>query len=157
MRFIEIAWRSDLYRQEVELRDRLLRAPLGLAFDADELDAEQQQLHFGIIDEQSTLIACVVVVPRGSTHAKIRQMVVDEPYQRQGIGASLLRGTETELTHRGFQSIELSARDLATGFYEKLGYRVEGEPFIEVRIPHFKMTKLLLPADPNEAHRRNPR
>jgi predicted GNAT family N-acyltransferase len=27
------------------------------------------------------------------------------------------------------------------GFYRKLGYHLEGEPFLEVGIPHFKMWK----------------
>jgi predicted GNAT family N-acyltransferase len=143
MKFVEITWRSEFFRQELQLRDRLLRAPLGLAFDAAELDAEQHQLHFGILDGQSILIACVVAVPLDPSQAKIRQMVVDEPYQRQGIGTSLLEKTEAELAQRGFQSIELNARDLATAFYEKLGYRVAGEPFIEVTIPHQTMIKQL--------------
>lgn len=143
MGFIEITWQSEFYRQELQLRDRLLRAPLGLVFDPTELDAEQHQLHFGIIDPQQTLVACVVAVPLSATQAKIRQMVVDEPYQRQGTGTSLLKKTEDALADRGFQSIELHARELATGFYEKLGYRVEGEPFIEVTIPHSKMRKQL--------------
>ena len=123
--------------------------------DPAEVDDEQHHLHFGIVEGQSTLVACVVAVPLGPTQAKIRQMVVDEPYQRQGIGASLLRKTEAELGQRGFQSIELNARDLATGFYEKLGYRVEGEPFIEVKIQHFKMSKWLSPLDLTETHPRN--
>ena len=143
MKFVEISWQSEWYRQELQLRDRLLRAPLGLAFDATELDAEQHQLHFGIIDDQSKLIACVVAVALSPSQAKIRQMVVDLPYQRQGTGTLLLKKTELELADRGFRSIELNARDLATEFYEKLGYRVEGEPFIEVKIPHFKMSKRL--------------
>ncbi len=96
-----------------------------------------------MIDPQQTLVACVVAVPLSPSQAKIRQMVVDDAYQQQGIGKMLLKQTETELFDRGFQSIELNARDVAMDFYAKLGYVVAGEPFIEVTIPHFKMTKRL--------------
>ncbi len=142
MEFIEIKWQSDRYLQEIDLRDRLLRAPLGLVFTAEDLQAEQHQLHFGMTSGDH-LVACLVVVPLDADTAKIRQMCVDDSHQRQGIGSSLMIRTEKELIERGFQSVELAARDIAVGFYKKLGYEIEGEGFIEVTIPHFKMVKKL--------------
>jgi len=44
---------------------------------------------------------------------------------------------------RGFQKITMHARKTAVGFYEKLGYRVCGQEFEEVTIPHYVMEKLL--------------
>jgi predicted GNAT family N-acyltransferase len=35
----------------------------------------------------------------------------------------------------------MHARKTALGFYEKLGYRVAGDEFIEVTIPHYVMEK----------------
>lgn len=140
--FIEIQWRSDRYEEEVALRDRLLRSPLGLVFDQDDLAAEKDHLHFGLL-ENDILIACLVITPMSPSHGKIRQMCVDEARQRSGLGAMLVSAVERELVERGFKSVELAARDIATGFYERLGYTVEGEPFIEVTIPHYKMIKRL--------------
>jgi predicted GNAT family N-acyltransferase len=37
----------------------------------------------------------------------------------------------------------MHARNNALGFYEKVGYKVKGEPFIEVTIQHFVMEKEL--------------
>ena len=62
MQFTEIQWQSELYDQEIELRLELLRAPLGLTFSAEQLQAESGELHFGILD-QGRLVACVVIVP----------------------------------------------------------------------------------------------
>ncbi|HRF26714.1 MAG TPA: GNAT family N-acetyltransferase [Ferruginibacter sp.] len=37
----------------------------------------------------------------------------------------------------------MHARDSAVGFYEKLGYKVIGEGFMEVNLPHHLMVKEL--------------
>ena len=140
MEFTEIQWQSDLYGQEIELRLELLRIPLGLSFSDEQLKAEATDLHFGMLDE-GRLIACAVIVPLSDTLAKLRQMAVAEAYQHQGIGATLVRSIESVLTVRKFQAIELNARDHAIGFYEKLGYRKQGSQFIEVSIPHWRMSK----------------
>jgi len=142
MQFIEIDWQSEFYDQEIQLRRELLRTPLGLTFSKAELEAEASELHFGILD-QDRVIACAVVVPKSQTHAKLRQMAVAVVHQRAGVGTKLIGQIEAALLERGFESIELSARDVAIGFYERLGYAKVGDEFIEVSIPHWKMTKLI--------------
>jgi predicted GNAT family N-acyltransferase len=44
---------------------------------------------------------------------------------------------------RGFKIVRMHARTNAIGFYEKVGYKVLGEQFEEVTIPHFVMEKKL--------------
>ena len=147
MHFLEIDWQSGRYQEALKLRDRILRAPLGIEFGVDELAAEKQQWHFGIVNDDQVLVACIVAVPLSPELAKLRQMAVDDGHQRQGIGARLLIETEMRLADRGVRSIELNARESATDFYRKMGYQIAGERFIEVTIPHFKMTKQL-PSSP---------
>ena len=43
-----VYYRKRMDEYEVELRDRMLRMPLGLEFSAQELHAERDELHFGI-------------------------------------------------------------------------------------------------------------
>ncbi len=140
MQFTEIQWQSELYDQEIGLRLELLRVPLGLTFSDPQLQAESADLHFGMLD-RGRLIACAVIVPLSTVLAKLRQMAVATAYQRQGIGRNLIRNIESELQDRQFEAIELHARDNAIGFYEKLGYSKQGSQFIEVSLPHWKMTK----------------
>ena len=139
---MEIEWRSSRYQSEIDLRDRLLRAPLGLTFTPDDLASEANQIHFGLLSGND-LIACAVVVPLENGVAKLRQMAVDLPFQRRGFGSSLIREIETELCRRQFREIELNARQEAVGFYQRLGYRTVGDSFIEVQLPHWKMTRLI--------------
>ncbi len=146
MEFIEIQWNSELYALEIELRDRLLRAPLGMGFSTQELAAESSELHFGLIQE-GKVKACAVIVPSTPDQAKLRQMAVHEDHQRQGLGSTLVRQIESELRRRDFQRVELHAREQAVPFYERLGYRTIGERFIEVNIAHWKMYHQLTETD----------
>ena len=144
MKSVEIPWQSDLYQQEVALRDEVLRAPLGLGFTPEQLAAEKDELRFGVVDQQQVdqqLIACVLVKPLSSTVAKLRQMAVAPDRQREGVGATLIWSVEKSLADRGYEVIEMNAREVVMGFYQSLGYTSVGERFVEVGIPHFKMSK----------------
>jgi predicted GNAT family N-acyltransferase len=44
---------------------------------------------------------------------------------------------------KGFKLITMNARDTAIGFYQKMGYQVVGDEFIEVTVPHHVMQKRL--------------
>ncbi len=142
MEYLEIEWRSEWYDKAIQLRHELLRKPLGLVFSEAELAEEANQWHFGFA-EGDQLIAVVVIVPLSPQSVKLRQMAVVQSRQREGHGAALVRSVEAVLGKRGVQRIELHARDVAKRFYEKLGYKIEGQPFIEVNIPHYKMVKTI--------------
>lgn len=142
MKFAQIQWQSELYEAEIQLRYEMLSAPLGLTFTAQQLAAEEDELHFGVMQDDR-LVACVVVVPKTEQLAKVRQMAVRPDKQRSGLGRFLIQNVEQHLQELGYKQIELNARVVAVGFYERLGYETVGEEFIEVSIPHFKMTKVI--------------
>ena len=143
MTFQEIQFASDEFQQECELRQAVLRAPLGLNLYDEDLDAERGQWHFGLFDPSAGLVACVIAVPLASTSAKIRQMAVHPAQQGRGHGRTILQHLEAHLARRGSVHLNMHARLTAVGFYEKLGYARSGPEFIEVGIPHVRMEKHL--------------
>ena len=140
MKVGEITCGSSEHEQALDLRNRILREPLGVTWTAEERAAEKIDRHFGLFDE-SGLIACVVVKDLGNATVKIRQMAVEPDQQGSGVGRALMEGVEVQLREDGVERVELNARDTAVGFYEKLGYGKVGEEFYEVTIPHWKMVK----------------
>ena len=133
------------WREMVALRDRLLRAPLGLAFDAEQLAAEAGQLHLALRLGPVLAGTLLLLPPSPDGEAKLRQMAIDPALQKRGLGTMLLRRGEAELRERGAARVRLAARDSAVGFYGRLGYVVDGAPFIEVTLPHRTMRKDLQP------------
>lgn len=73
----------------------------------------------------------------------IGRMAVHRDLRRAGLGRVLMQSLEAVARERGDHAIVLSAQRHAQHFYEELGYRAEGAPYEEVRIPHIQMRKSL--------------
>lgn len=138
------------YDETVHLRYNILRKPLGLDFTEEQLSAEFSDFHLAAYDEQwlpihqqGRLRGCLVLTPKSDKILKMRQVAVDTESQGKGIGSLLVKASEAFARQNGYDTIELNARDTAVPFYEKLKYSKEGDMFVEVGIPHYKMVKYL--------------
>ena len=133
---------SKEYKQMVKLRDTVLRKPLGLAFSQDELSREKEDILIGAFDEDE-MLACCLLTKMDNETLKLRQMAVQNNLQGKGIGASLMSFAETLARDKGYKKLTMHARDTAIGFYERFGYKIKGDEFIEVNVPHHVMEKRL--------------
>lgn len=138
----EILYGSDEYRQAVRLRYEVLRQPLGLKFSADQLAAESGDIHIAAFDG-ADLVGCIILSPYADGKIKMRQAAVSPRKQRQGIGRLLTEYSEQAARNRGCSEITLHARESAVHFYEKSGYNVTGEEFVEITLPHMEMNKTI--------------
>ena len=126
----------------VKLRDTVLRKPLGLVFSQDELSREKEDILIGAFDEDE-MLACCLLTKMDNETLKLRQMAVQNNLQGKGIGASLMSFAETLARDKGYKKLTMHARDTAIGFYERFGYKIKGDEFIEVNVPHHIMEKRL--------------
>lgn len=130
------------YHKMVKLRDDILRKPLGLSFTPEELEAEKDNMLIAAFEDDRILGCCMLVEEQPGT-VRLRQMAVLNDLQGKGIGRALMNFAENIARDRGYKTVRMHARVNAVGFYEKVGYRTIGEPFIEVTIPHYVMEKIL--------------
>lgn len=133
---------SKEYSQMLALRHTLLRKPLGLSFNDAELKDEVNDILIGCFDDDH-LEGCCLLTQTEPQVLRLRQMAVMSGLQGKGIGKILLQFAENIARDRGFKKIIMHARKSATGFYEKLGYKITGDEFEEVTIPHYIMEKKL--------------
>ncbi len=124
------------------MRNEILRQPLGLDLYQENTDWEQTARHFGAYQE-GQLVACLIACTESSNRYRIRQMATQTDCQGMGIGRELMLQVEKKLLESGATGLALNARVSAKGFYEKLGYRVAGDEFVEVTVPHVRMEKEL--------------
>ncbi len=136
----QIAFGGEEYKKEVELRYKILRQPLGLNYTQEQLDAEKDEFHFTAFDGEK-LIGCLLMKAIDNEEIKMRQVAVDEDYQGKGVGKALVLFSEKFASKNGFKLITLHARKTAVPFYERLGYNIIGDEFVEVTLPHYKMEK----------------
>lgn len=133
---------SHEYRQMVKLRDDVLRKPLGLGFTPQELEEEKDNMLIAAFEEEDILGCCMLVEENPQT-VRLRQMAVLNDLQGKGIGRALMNFAENIARDQGYKILAMHARKNAIGFYEKMGYKVAGDEFLEVTIPHYLMEKQL--------------
>ena len=133
---------SKEYQQMVRLREDILRKPLGLSLSREELEKEKDNMLIGAFEDEDMLGCCMLVEENPET-VRLRQMAVLNDLQGKGIGRALMNFAENLARDRGFRKLRMHARKNVVGFYEKMGYKVEGDEFEEVTIPHFVMVKNL--------------
>ena len=126
----------------VQLRNDILRKPLGLSFDKEELEREKDEILIGAFEEDK-MLGCCMLIKADPGCVRLRQMAVLNNLQGTGVGRALMQFAENIARDRGYRKIIMHARKSAIGFYEKLGYQVTGEEFQEVTIPHYVMEKEL--------------
>jgi predicted GNAT family N-acyltransferase len=84
---------------------------------------------------------------------KIGRVAVLPQFRGAGVGSLIMGYLVNQATESGFTSVYLHAQVTAVGFYERLGFRVEGPVFDEVGIPHVRMRMGIKRRDGNEAGR----
>ena len=130
------------YEAELDLRFRVLRAPLGHARADVPFPFERESLHL-IAHHGARLLGCVLFYPDSAQGGRLFQMAVEPELQGQGVGRRLVRALEAELMQRGLCEVYLHARAPVVPFYERLGYACHGERFLEVGIEHQEMRRTL--------------
>ena len=130
------------YQQMIDLRYEILRKPLHLSFDPEELDREKDDILIGAFEEEK-MLGCCLLTEVEKDSVRLRQMAVQNNLQGKGIGAAMMNFAEHVARDAGYKKLIMHARKSAIGFYEKFGYKVSGDEFIELSIPHYIMEKKL--------------
>jgi ribosomal protein S18 acetylase RimI-like enzyme len=133
---------SKEYKQMIDLRHQVLRKPLGLEFTKEELEREKNDMLIAAY-EDDRMLGCCILTEVEPDKVRLRQMAVISGLQGKGIGRVLMQFAENLARDRGYKKLTMHARKAVIGFYEKLGYKVAGEEFEEVTIPHYVMEKSL--------------
>ncbi|MDD7312848.1 MAG: GNAT family N-acetyltransferase [bacterium] len=143
-KMIDIDFGSSRYEQLVELRYKVLLEPLGLKFLDSHRDKEVNYLHIGCVENlDDKLVGGLMLIPLDNQTIRMMQVAVDAKYQGEGIGRELVKYAEKRSKEAGYKTIVMHAMLNVIGFYEKLGYKQEGDIFEERGITFAKMVKKL--------------
>lgn len=111
--------------------------------EADDVDGlDDSALHLLAYDGERAVGTARLLVKGGV--GKIGRVCVLREARGAGLGAALILAALDELRRLpGVREVYLGSQSHATGFYEKLGFAVEGEEFIDAGFPHRHMRLLL--------------
>lgn len=139
----EIAFGSAEQKESVELRYIVLREPLGLQFDENDLAKEYEDFHIAAYFHDELVGILLLKPTENKDIIKMRQVAVADAWQGKGIGKAMVLFAEKFAFEKGYKKMELHARESAVPFYLSLGYFIKGDTFYEVGIPHRKMVMTL--------------
>ena len=140
----EFAIGTELYEESLELRNRMLRDPLGMRFCERDLLWEENARFLGAFEDRVMIGVCAFF-PHGKEIVELEHFCVDGSVQKKGVGRLLIGAMEEVCRRDGFAKIVLEARHYAEGFYRKCGYVTVSEPYMHrvVPIEHVRMEKEL--------------
>jgi len=118
------------------VRHRVLREGWPEASVHTPLDAEPSTWHLAAL-AGDVAVGAVTVFPEAypgqpdRPAERFRWMAVLPGWQGRGVGQALMRRVAEIATERGAELLWAHGRDSAQGFYEGLGFTVEGDGFID--------------------------
>lgn len=104
--------------------------PIELEWD----DADKDAQHY-LVSLNEAPIACARILPSG----QIGRMAVLSAFRNNGIGGNLLKKITQVAQAQGSAPVFLHAQNHAIPFYEKFGFSIQGEEFMDAGIPHHEM------------------
>ena len=108
--------------------------------EVDELDATA--VHVVLRNRLGMPVATGRLLQHAPGEGRIGRMAVERALRGGGWGRQVLRALEDAARARGDQHVLLHAQVQARAFYERAGYRIHGEPWMEAGIPHITMRRV---------------
>ena len=127
--------REDAQKVRIEVFVIEQNVPVELEWD----EGDEVSTHAVAYDEQGQPVATGRLLPDGH----IGRMAVSQSLRGQGIGKQVLIALLEQARQDGHQALVLHAQTHAVPFYERQGFVVEGEEFMEADIPHHLMRRRL--------------
>ncbi len=111
--------------------------PMDLEID----EHEEASIHFIAYDGKDVVGASRLRFV--GEYGKLERICVLKSYRGKSYGKKLIAKMEEEIINKGYKKAKLHAQTHAKEFYERLGYEVFSDEFMDAGIPHVAMTKEL--------------
>lgn len=139
IQILQVTWQSDWQAALKKLRELVFiqeqSVPVEIEWDNEDATA----VHLLALDGQ-TPIACARILPRG----RIGRMAVLKSHRGTGIGMAILQHALKVCREMGMQQVSLSAQTHAIKFYERAGFKVTSDAYIDANIWHVEMVRELV-------------
>lgn len=133
----ELAAAARPVRTEVFLQEQ--RVPLDMEWDVE----DEVATHAVAVNRLGMPLATGRLLPAVSGTARIGRMAVSRVLRGSGLGREILQALMRTAQMRGDMQVMLHAQRSAEGFYSRLGFVPQGEPFEEAGMAHIEMVKTL--------------
>ena len=150
---------DPLFEEARHLREDVLLRPLGITleqFDAAAPGLEARAEHHVCVMDHPRgprVVGCAMLLAGepDEAAATIAQVAIHRQRQGEGIGRRLLATLESRaFGELGLERLTCTAHPGAVGFYQAMGWVLDGEPFLDFGVEHQRMTLSSIPTCPEE-------
>ncbi|RSL30215.1 GNAT family N-acetyltransferase [Salibacterium salarium] len=128
---------NDVFYVRFEVFVKEQQVPEDIEID----EHDETALHFIAYDDKTPIGAGRLRMVDG--YGKVERVSVIASARHTGAGRDVMHAIEKQAAQQGCTAMKLNAQISASGFYEKLGYTVTSDEFIDAGIPHVEMKKSL--------------
>lgn len=133
---------STIYKEALEIRKKVFveEQDVPAEMEVDELEDKTSHV-VGYYEDQACVTARIYEIEPNIY--KVQRVAVLKSFRKLGNGYKIMEEIERYVKELGGKKLKLGSQDHAIPFYEKAGFVVHGEGFIEAGIPHHTMIKSL--------------
>jgi len=84
-----------------------------------------------------------IATGRLAADGRIGRMAVLRKWRGRGVGRALVLQLLRQAGHSGLRYVHAHAQMAVSGFYERMGFQITGQPFVTVGIAHVAMVRQL--------------
>jgi len=142
----EAEWTTDLdsntYKDALTIRHDVFvveqKVPMEL-----EVDSLEDQTDHIVLYHNDEAVATARIYNLDNDTYKVQRVATLKKHRGQGYGKKLMQEIEQKVKTLGGSKLTLGGQNTALAFYEKLGYQIESDEFMDAGIPHHTMVKYL--------------
>lgn len=136
-----IRWTEEepLLRAALALREEVFCVEQGVPRELELDGRDADALHLVAVDPGSDEIVGTLRLLRENDVAKVGRVAVRREFRRRGVASRMLGMAVERARAEGAGRARLAAQTTALHVYERAGFAVESEPFLEAGIEHVWM------------------
>ncbi len=123
--------RAGVYYVRTQAMVQGFHVPLDKEFDEQD---KEDSLYVLVLDGIYPVATCRIHLLEDEQKAKIERVCVLEGYRKKGVGRLLIEEAENWLLDKNIETVIITSRDEAVGFYEALGYKADYEKIYDTDV-----------------------
>ncbi len=122
------------------VRENVFMQEQGFQNEFDDIDSTCWHLALAV---DGDVVGCARIFPDQDGLWHVGRVAVIKAYRRYHLGNQIMAAVADKVAALGGTGMILSAQCQAIGFYEKNGYQIVSEPYMDEHCPHQDMIKML--------------
>lgn len=141
---MEFKWTEDtsstIYKESLAIRKKVFVEEQDVPAEMEVDELEEKTSHVVGYHEEKPCVTARIYEIEPKVY-KVQRVAVLKDFRKLGNGYNIMGEIERYVKELGGQKLKLGSQDHAISFYEKVGFMVHGEGFMEAGIPHHTMIK----------------